>query len=360
MNKIIKKQRALGLLFALMLGWIPAVGHAQEVRTFAVTAYYSPLPNQTAYMRGSYEADIRLNGRGTNGADGTPVYVGMLAAPKSYAFGTQIYIPGLGVGTVHDRGGAILAKKDYDRIDVWMGYGDEGLARALNWGYRFVEGQMVSGQTDTLDFSWIATNLPKRLLNQSVQNPDVFEPKVTANDSDDIRELQTALASFDYYHGEIHGTYDDETRRAVIRFQLANQLIDAENGAGAGVYGPKTRAAVKQNLETFNAEVERERTRIEQNLAKMQSGLGVHSSGEEVYWLQQMLWELGYYHGELDGRYNEETVEAVFSFQKARGVLNSDTDAGAGFFGKKTHEALLIAVESHVNRLTAAPIEKSI
>ena len=49
-----------------------------------------------------------LNGRGTNGASGTPVFAGMIAAPKSYDYGTQIFFEGLGLGTVADRGGAIV------------------------------------------------------------------------------------------------------------------------------------------------------------------------------------------------------------------------------------------------------------
>ncbi len=48
----------------------------------------------------------------------------MIAAPSSYAFGTQIYFPGWGVGQVEDRGGAIVEKGErveasYDRIDIW-------------------------------------------------------------------------------------------------------------------------------------------------------------------------------------------------------------------------------------------------
>lgn len=62
---------------------------------FIVTAYYSPLPNQLRYATGDYGRDKILNGNGTHGASGRPVYVGMLAAPKSYAFGTQIYLEGL-------------------------------------------------------------------------------------------------------------------------------------------------------------------------------------------------------------------------------------------------------------------------
>ncbi|HEC21042.1 MAG TPA: hypothetical protein ENI70_00835, partial [Candidatus Peregrinibacteria bacterium] len=53
-------------------------------RKLVITGYYSPIPGQLRYVRGSLEADRRLNGNGTNGADGTQVYRGMIAAPKNY------------------------------------------------------------------------------------------------------------------------------------------------------------------------------------------------------------------------------------------------------------------------------------
>lgn len=66
----------------------------------------------------------------------------MIAAPKSYDFVTQIFFEGLGVGTVSDRGGAIVEAWErgqaYDRIDIWMGHGEPGLRRALAWGRREV------------------------------------------------------------------------------------------------------------------------------------------------------------------------------------------------------------------------------
>ena len=66
-----------------------------------------PSPNQPHYFKGTYEKEVRLNGRGTNGADGTQVYPGMIAAPKTFPFGTKMQIPGIGFVAVHDRGGAI-------------------------------------------------------------------------------------------------------------------------------------------------------------------------------------------------------------------------------------------------------------
>ncbi len=67
----------------------------------------------------------------------------MIAAPKTYAFGTQIFFEGLGLGTVEDRGGAIVDAyvrgQAYDRIDLWVGHGDAGLRRARAWGRREVK-----------------------------------------------------------------------------------------------------------------------------------------------------------------------------------------------------------------------------
>ncbi len=112
------------LLSALMMS-PPDTSFASDTeRTFIVTAYYSPLPNQSFYFKGNYTAEKRLNGNGTHGASGTPVFTGMIAAPKSYDFGTNIFFTGLGLGRVEDRGGAIVEAWDrgepHDRIDIWM------------------------------------------------------------------------------------------------------------------------------------------------------------------------------------------------------------------------------------------------
>ncbi|MEA3304384.1 MAG: 3D domain-containing protein [Patescibacteria group bacterium] len=74
---------------------------------YLLTAYYSPLSDQSKYFRGSFEADKRLNGQGTHAADGTPVYFGMIAASPDIPYGSKVYIPGIGLCTAHDRGSAI-------------------------------------------------------------------------------------------------------------------------------------------------------------------------------------------------------------------------------------------------------------
>jgi len=273
-----KIQKIIGLIIiALQISLLLPVGASANVasgpgekRKFLVTAYYSPLPNQSFYVRGSYEADIRLNGRGTNGADGTEVYIGMLAAPRNYPFGTRILLPGLGVGEVHDRGGAILAGKDYDRIDVWMGRGEEGLARALNWGARIVEGEIYWNAYQIepgLDYGWVNSELSdamfKKYKIQKLQNPAVFTKPITQkSNAVDIKELQEALTTFGYYNGPVNGVYGPQTTEAVLAFQLAEGVIPTASSAGAGNFGPKTSTALKLKLEKFNADVEKERNRL--------------------------------------------------------------------------------------------------
>lgn len=333
-----------------------------EKRTMLITGYYSPLPNQSFYVRGSYEADIRLNGRGTNGADGTEVYSGMLAAPKTYPFGTRVKIPGLGVGEVHDRGGAIIAGRNYDRIDIWMGHGEEGLARALNWGARIVECEVYwsAHQVEPgLSFGWVNNKLPEsvesRLRNKTVQNPEVFSKPVAQSDSVGIKELQEALIMFGYYHGAIDGVYDEKTREAVLTFQLAEGVVSSKTDGGAGVFGPKTRATLKEILEAYNAELMKELERLEGNREMLISNLGKKSSGEDVVSLQRMLWELGYYNGPLDGAYDEKTISAVYAFQIDYKVVESEWDSGAGYYGKLTHTALAQAVNEKMDRVKMYP-----
>jgi peptidoglycan hydrolase-like protein with peptidoglycan-binding domain len=62
--------------------------------------------------------------------------------------------------------------------------------------------------------------------------------------------------------------------------------------------------------------------------------LVVKSSGEDVYWLQMKLKELGYYTGTVTGTYYSGTKSAVKKFQKDAGIYPS------GEADVKTLEAL--------------------
>ncbi len=63
-------------------------------------------------------------------ADGATASHGTIAAPHTYPFGTQMYVPGYGMGTVDDRGGAINGS----HIDVWF----PSTSAAIGWGRQYL------------------------------------------------------------------------------------------------------------------------------------------------------------------------------------------------------------------------------
>lgn len=366
------------LLSIVALFFFTSVTHAEETRTdnsnnenydfyyqdLVVSAYYSPLPNQVRYLRDSYESDVRLNGNGTNGADGTEVFMGMLAAPKSYAFGTQIEIPGLGIGEVHDRGGAIIEKQGYHRIDVWMGYGDEGLTRALNWGMRKVTGKVFfeKNQKAGLDYTVVPAAQPQVAQAKAVERvAGTFTKNVELGQVDtQIPALKKLLNTLGYFLGEVDNNYFDEDLKAsVIRFQIDQGIIASANTYEAGYVGSSTRKALEKALsEKPKTEVQTEKTENVQ--MAITNSLSKDSTGEDVKKLQGILAGLGYYQGPIDGVYSDDVMAAVFAFQKDSGILKSFNEVGAGHFGEKTKKALANALKEKEIKVAAFPVQKSL
>ncbi len=102
---------------------------------FMVTAYYAPLPNQENYVTGSYISDKILNGWGVTYSGKKPDIGHVAADLDVFCLGTRLYVPGYGLGVVEDTGGRIKGK----RLDVFMGYGDEGMKKALEWGVKLIK-----------------------------------------------------------------------------------------------------------------------------------------------------------------------------------------------------------------------------
>lgn len=137
----------------------PPINLASRVEHIKIhaTAYYGPLPNQEKYVRGSFEAEQKLQGKGKHTSSGIPPTILGVAAPPSYPFGTRIEIPGYGLSTVVDRGCAIQeagvrdtcgSKRNYgvtahDHIDVFMGFGDAGREAAMSgWGTKILDAKI--------------------------------------------------------------------------------------------------------------------------------------------------------------------------------------------------------------------------
>lgn len=360
-------------------------------KTFTISAYYSPCPAQAKYATGSYAGDIRLNGNGTNGADGTPVYAGMIAAPKSYAFGTKLDIPGIGVSTVHDRGGAIvdagLRSNVYDRLDIWMGYGDKGLQRALQWGKRDVN-VTIYGVNDSIvetagfgDYT-SAENCSNSVFGVLAEGNDVVVPQpvvtpkplpvAAAAPSDNlgrlaenlkkgdsgeaVRKLQEELKRLNLFKENITSYYGDVTEHAVLKFQQSQSLVWDENSEGAGIFGAKTRDRLNEIIagRGYSGRLIAEATEKHEEILLARAELPKSESKEiqsflltnelqfgmvepQVADLQRFLKKQGHFKGALITNYfGKTTQQAVLDFQIAQGVVSSHEDLGAGRVGPAT------------------------
>lgn len=357
---------AFAALMGLVLGFMPwqpigvaladsqdFVGIESYVDTFIISAYYSPIEGQERYVTGSLAGDKRLNGNGTNGADGTPVYPGMIAAPSKYPFGTKMNIPGIGTVAVHDRGGAIVVAGErghaHDRLDVWMGYGDAGLTRALQWGKREVQVIVYGVNESIVEDAYIEGYVAGEQYVSAASNMTFARDIYFGDDGEQVREMQQQLVDWGYLD-EVSGYYGADTAQAVFEFQLDHGVVVSADELGAGHFGVNTRQTVETIL---NEGHDADALKLQKGRALLQKypdlredqisytdSLSLGDGGEAVTLLQEELVRLGYLRIEPNGYFGETTEHAVFKFQQARGIVQTKDDRGAGYVGPATRNAL--------------------
>ena len=130
-----------------------------------------------------------------------------------------------------------------------------------------------------------------------------------------VKELQSLLSRQGYYSGIIDGDFGSYTDAAVRSFQAAHGLyVD-------GVAGPLTMAALRGQSAPAAASSTSTTPRTASSQSSDFSGsLLVGSTGNSVKELQNMLKQLGYYSGTVDGDFGSYTDAAVRRFQQANGL----------------------------------------
>lgn len=356
----------LRIIFLIIVGFVTWVAThagvlANEETYFEVTAYYSPLPNQEKYLHGSYEAEIRMNGSGIHGASGKQVFPGMIAAPTNYPFGTKIYFEGFGIWDVQDRWGAIV-RWDYDRIDIWVWYGDEGRERAIQWGRRKVKGKIVVPSAE------VTIQFPESILwaYQNFSSSPDSEPEV-------ILKLQEILTKAEIYDGELDGNFES-MKDQFIDFQIKNDIIESADDEAAGYYGKKTVAVLREkygdadssiplipepieNFSIYNHKWASEAYKLILEFWDLR--VDPESDYEQVILLQELLWKLWEYEGPYDGKYTS-VKDALITYQIKIGLFSSKNDEDAGYFWNRTKTAMWSYYEDTNVVLKDVYIEKNI
>lgn len=333
-----KKNKRVPLHICLITGLIAitlpynALGEPLEktkpfTQEFILTAYYSPLPNQCCYVKGGEHIDKVLNGQGIQASDGTPVYPGMIAAPSVYPFGTIVSLPGLGTFQVHDRGGAInVLGNGKHRLDVWMGHGEEGLARALAFGVQSIKGTVYPNGTDRPEVSFDMKSIPapiQELQNYFIEKDNLLALKPKAGDKGlSVYLLQDYLHKTGYMNAGATGFFGEETKKSWHDFlgdyQLA--IVDSlDETSAAYLLGANQRQGAKEPFSGY---------------------IDPKSSKDEITQAQRILRFLGYYKGRTNGIYDENLFQSILSFQQDHMLVGTAEDNGAGRIGPITKKSI--------------------
>lgn len=128
------------------------------------------------------------------------------------------------------------------------------------------------------------------------------EPLRQGSSSDEVKVVQSRLKSLGFFAGKADGVFGDATRQAVERFQQANGLEQSGE-----VDGPTQMRLYAESPVTWGG-----------YLSEMCSSPG--DSGLNVYALQRLLADMGYFEGDCTASYGELTQRAVEAFQKANGL----------------------------------------
>lgn len=310
---------------ALAVGTGTSLPREQE---FIITAYYSPKPGQCCYVRGGERADKVLNGQGTHGADGTPVYPGMIAAPSSYAFGTVVALPGIGRFTVHDRGGAINELPDGGhRLDIWVGEGEEGLARALAFGVRRVRGTVYEKGGFQPKERFSLESFPAvlaRLEPFLVRGQDLLAVEVKDGDRGlSVETLQRSLKTLGFFDHPVTGLFGPVTQQALARFNTAFGLSEPSD-----TLSERSAAFIAAAVRRAEAEFP-----VVRNIDKSARASAVRTA-------QRTLRFLGYYNGRTNGVYDDVLAASILTFQQSQQLVGTASDPGAGRIGPLTRGKL--------------------
>jgi len=121
----------------------------------------------------------------------------------------------------------------------------------------------------------------------------------TSGSSSKVTELQASLKAHGYYSGSTDGSYGSGTEAAVKAYQKAAGL------RVTGIAGPSTQRMLYGGTHETGS------------YSKLEMG----STGSAVKRLQYALYELKYYDGEIDGKYETATYNAVLMFQEVNGLF---------------------------------------
>jgi peptidoglycan hydrolase-like protein with peptidoglycan-binding domain/3D (Asp-Asp-Asp) domain-containing protein len=325
-----------------------------ELKSFKATAYYSPVEWQKFYVKWSLEEDRILNGNGTHGASWKKVFNGMIAAPKSYAFWTRIYIPNWWIGQVEDRWWAIVQawerNEPFDRLDFWAWRWDAWLQAALRFGVRYFDAYVCPEWVWWKDLWFSFKEVPlKRKVALTLREVEL-SPWSTSQWTPVLQKYLKIL----WYLKDVTETtyYWNQTKEAVCLYQQQYMWMK-ETNEWCGRFGKLTRTSLEKTLKSYKTDVNNEQTTKQlpkkltvQSQKKQKNDFSLMKPWDEwesVKKLQRTLQWLWYYpfDSNITGVYDTLTVRAVYMFQREHDLLAAESSSSLyGRIWPKTRDKL--------------------
>lgn len=270
---------------------------------------------------------------------------------------------------MHDRGGAIKN----NRLDIWVGRGEAGLARALTRGIRRFEGtvylpgavipaeilaqEIKPAKIPNVGFDYVLLKLAGRqtapstgksynsedknqqyFMNQ-VKNEFLLDKSYGLKETDEkIKQIKLFMEELGYQQTDTE-IFDETLYQSLLKYQLDKNIFPSESAWGAGRFGKKTYSQLIIDLggKRLLAWENNQTT----GLPNVNFNLDLKYSlfdgfiGPEVKEISKYLKMLGYNITENE-EYTAEIKKAVIQFQFDNGIIDSKDSEIAGYFGPKT------------------------
>ena len=199
--------------------------------------------------------------------------------------------------------------------------------------YQQDNGLKVDGKvgTQTLASLQLGYTEAPVVIPEKPAEPEVFTDTAmpsqlsSGSKGNSVIKLQQALQAEGLYTGTVDGYFGDSTKIAVMEYQ--DKYNKAYEAAHPGEKGPLPVSGVATSATLIALG-------LKPSASPSTSRLEVGSTGDMVKTVQQKLKDGGYYTGDVNGIFDNDTQKAVKAFQKASGLKQD------GIVGSQTWKAL--------------------
>lgn len=172
---------------------------------------------------------------------------------------------------------------------------------------------------------------------------------------EDVYDIKVKLFELGYYSKSItkisNKTFGKDTEKAVINFQKKNDDKNNKPLDADGIVGPLTWEAIEKAYSVLQEQkkIEEEKKKQEETtsnktLIPFTRILTLNTHGEDVFYIKNMLFEMGYYNKtikKISNKYfRNDTKQAVILFQGRNSDVNGDPLRVDGIVGAATYSAI--------------------